>query len=199
MTLTDVVQPTPSPAPAWWRGRRLVVGASIALALVAGGLTAATYYYDSVPLVESAVTYPVAEPSPVVAHAVIAAVDPDFSSSGDSLITRRYLEITSGGASGLRMRIMVNKAEAGYTKTEILSRYLNRADFGRGAVGLVAAARTYFHKPAEQLTVAEAAVLAVQLDPDRPAPQAGWEQVLTTMVDRGWLTSAERAELTYPA
>lgn len=93
---------------------------------------------------------------------------------------------------------MVDKAEAAYTKTEILDRYLNRADFGRGAVGLAAAAQMYFQKPAAQLTVAEAAVLAVQLDPDRPAPEAGWEQVLHTMVERGWLSPAERNRVTFP-
>ena len=93
---------------------------------------------------------------------------------------------------------MADKAEASYTKAEILDRYLNRADYGRGAVGLVAAARTYFAKPATQLTVAEAALLAVQLHPDRPAPRAGWEQVLDTMVKRGWLNPAERARMTFP-
>ena len=93
---------------------------------------------------------------------------------------------------------MADKAENGYSKTEILDRYLNRADYGRGAVGLVAAAQTYFHKPAARLTVAEAVVLAVQLHPDRPAPRAGWELVLDTMVEQGWLSRAERSSLTYP-
>ncbi|MGW4947210.1 transglycosylase domain-containing protein [Actinoplanes sp. NPDC004185] len=182
------------------RSQRLIIGAALALLLLAGGITGVTYYYDSVPLVENEVPYPVAHLSPAVANAFVAAVDPDFYDSGDSLITRRYAQIASGPGeqSGLRIRVIADKAEAGYTKTEILDRYLNRADYGRGAVGLDAAARTYFRKPAPQLSVAEAAVLAVQLDPDRPAPKAGWEQVLDTMVERGWLSPAERNGLTFP-
>jgi membrane peptidoglycan carboxypeptidase len=206
MTLADLAQPAHDPVPALpsrRRGRRLALGVSFVLLLWAGGTTAFTYYYDSVAFVENDVSYavvPVAELPPPVANAFIAAVDPDFSTSHDSLITRRYTMIASGAdeESGWRTRILVNKVEAGYTKTEILDRYLNRADYGRGAVGLVAAARTYFHKPAAQLTVAEAALLAVQLDPDRPAPRAGWEQVLDTMVERGWLSPAERNRLTFP-
>jgi membrane carboxypeptidase/penicillin-binding protein len=156
-----------------------------------------------VDVVESNVSYPVVPvaklPLPV-ANSFIAAVDPDFYASSDSLITRRYMVIAAGAGeeSGWRTWVMTHKAEAAYTKAEILDRYLNRADYGRGAVGLVAAARTYFHKPAAQLTVAEAALLAVQLRTDRPAPKAGWEQVLDTMVEHGWLSPAERNRLTFP-
>jgi hypothetical protein len=206
MTLADVAPPANDPvpaAPSGGRGRRVVIGASVALLLVAGGVTGSTYYFDSVPLAESSVAYPVVSltqlPDPV-ARAFVAAVDPDFFESGDSLITRRYtiLAAGSGDESSLRAWIMANKAEAAYAKEEILERYLNRADFGRGAVGLVAAAQTYFRKPAAELTVAEAALLAVQLHPGRPAPQAGWDQVLDTMVERGWLSAADRDGLTFP-
>ncbi|MGX6606466.1 transglycosylase domain-containing protein [Micromonosporaceae bacterium Da 78-11] len=206
MTLADTAQPAHHPVsapPARRRGQRLIVGGSIALLLAAGGTTAGTYYYDSVPLSESAVSYPVVPvtqlPSPV-ANAFVAAADPAFYASGNSLITRRYVVIASGAEkeSGWRTRIMASKAEAVYTKPEILDRYLNRADYGRGAVGLVAAAQTYFQKPAAQLSVAEAALLAVQLDPDHPAPKVGWEQVLDTMVERGWLNPTERDGLTFP-
>ena len=182
----------------------MAVGIAVVLLLWAGGATALTYYYDSVPLAEDTIPYPVvrvAELPPPVADAFIAAVDPDFSTSGNSLITRRYVAIAAGGGaeSGLRTRILADKAEDAYPKTEILDRYLNRADYGRGAVGLVAAARTYFQKPATQLTVAEAALLAVQLHPDRPAPEPGWAQVLDTMVERGWLSPAERSTLAFPS
>jgi transglycosylase-like protein len=202
MTLAELAPPVAVP-PSPRRGRWLALIVAVVLLLVAGSVTAITAYYDSVPLVESEVSYPVvpvAELPPPVADAFVAAVDPDFSTSDDSLITRRYAVIAAGAGeqSGLRTRIMADKAEAAYTKAEILDRYLNRADYGRGAVGLVAAARRYFQKPAAQLTVAEAALLAVQLHPDRPAPRAGWEQVLDTMVERGWLSRADRDRLTFP-
>jgi membrane peptidoglycan carboxypeptidase len=183
------------------RGRRLAVGVSILLLLFAGGATTFTYLYDSVPLAEHHVPYPVvpvAELPPPVANAFVAAVDPEFYDSDDSLITRRYTVIASGADSGWRTWVLAHKAEAAYTRTEILDRYLNRADYGNGTVGLVAAARTYFRKPAAHLTVAEAALLAVRLHPDRPAPRPGWERVLNTMVERGWLSTAERNSLTFP-
>ena len=207
MTLADMARPPaddPAPAvPSRRRGRRLLVAASIVLLLIAGGTIAASYYYDSVPLVESTVPYPVvtvAELSPATVHAFVAAVDPDFYESGDSLITRRYTVLAAGTGeeSSLRTRIAARKAEAEYTKDEILGRYLNRADFARGAVGLVAAAQTFFQKPAPQLTLAEAALLAEQLDPYLAEPEAGWDHVLDTMVEQGWLTQAERSSLTYP-
>jgi len=206
MTLADTTRPAPDPVPVSpYRhfGRWPAVGVAIVLLLVAGGITAFTYYYDSVPLVENDLSYPavpVAQLPPPVTNAFVAAVDPDFYASGDSLITRRYTVLASGAGeeSGWRTRILADKAEDAYTRTEILDRYLNRADYGRGAVGLAAAARTYFGKPAAQLTVAEAALLAVRLHPDRPAPEAGWGQVLDTMVERGWLSPAERNRLTFP-
>jgi penicillin-binding protein 1A len=61
------------------------------------------------------------------------------------------------------------------SKDEILSRYLSSIYFGDGVYGLGAAARHYFAKPPEQLTIGEAAMLAgivkapVDLDPvDHP-------------------------------
>jgi hypothetical protein len=202
MTLADATRPADVPAsPSRRRGQRLVIGVSIAVLLAAGGVIGGTYYYDSVPLPESAVTYPVVSVAELpLANAFVAAVDPGFYESDDSLITRRYTEIAAGGGeqSSWRSRIMVDKAEAAYPKAEILDRYLNRADYGRGAVGLVAAAQTYFGKAPTQLTIAEAALLAVQLDPDHPDPRVGWIQVLDTMVDHDWLSQADRDGLAFP-
>ncbi|WP_200845101.1 transglycosylase domain-containing protein [Roseomonas sp. 18066] len=45
-------------------------------------------------------------------------------------------------------------------KEEILARYMNAAYFGAGAVGADAAARRYFGKPAGEISLAEAAMLA---------------------------------------
>src|SRR3954452_2334556 len=50
--------------------------------------------------------------------------------------------------------------EQKYSKDWILERYLNIAYFGDGAYGIQAAARHYFSKPASQLTLGEAALLA---------------------------------------
>jgi membrane carboxypeptidase/penicillin-binding protein len=136
-------------------------------------------------------------------------VDPDFygpdggTVATSSLITRRYLVIASGpggrAESSWRTRIMADKFQDRHTRIEILGFYLNSADYGRGAVGLAAAAQAYFRKPAAQLTVAEAAALAVQIDPDQVAPKERWGRVVDTMVERGWLSPADRKKLAFPA
>ncbi|QYJ14350.1 Penicillin-binding protein 2D [Rubrobacter xylanophilus DSM 9941] len=50
--------------------------------------------------------------------------------------------------------------EREHTKREILTAYLNAVYFGRGAYGAEAAARAYFGKSAEELSLSEAAALA---------------------------------------
>jgi penicillin-binding protein 1A len=50
--------------------------------------------------------------------------------------------------------------ETKFSKKEILALYLNRVYFGGGAYGIEAAAQRYFNKPAKELTVGEAALLA---------------------------------------
>lgn len=52
------------------------------------------------------------------------------------------------------------KLEKVYTKDEILQMYMNQVYFGSGAWGINNAARKYFDKPAKDLTISEAAMLA---------------------------------------
>ena len=61
--------------------------------------------------------------------------------------------------------------EAKLTKQEIIALYLNRVYFGAGAYGVQAAADIYFNRPAQSLTLGEAAILAGLLKaPSRYAP-----------------------------
>ena len=91
-------------------------------------------------------------------------------------------------------------------KDEILEDYLNTIYFGRGAYGIEVAASTFFGKPADQLTVAEGAVLAATIrspsnyDPEKEPERARdrWEYVLDGMVDEGWLEASERESIQYP-
>ncbi len=58
--------------------------------------------------------------------------------------------------------------EAFWPKRRILEIYLNIAEFGYGTYGAEAAAQRFFHKPAEQLTRSDSAVLAAVLpNPER--------------------------------
>ena len=89
--------------------------------------------------------------------------------------------------------------EARLTKTEILSRYLSSVYFGDGAFGLRAAARHYFGKQPEQLSIGEAAMLAGLVKaPSRLAPTSNIEGarermrvVLGAMVETGTITQAQ--------
>ncbi|MDP1873022.1 PBP1A family penicillin-binding protein [Phenylobacterium sp.] len=85
------------------------------------------------------------------------------------------------------------------TKDEVLELYLNRVFFGANTFGVDGAARTYFGKPASQLTLAESALLAalpkapsrLALTNDMPAALVRSRWVLQRMHDTGWITREE--------
>nr|MDQ3300980.1 PBP1A family penicillin-binding protein [Myxococcota bacterium] len=67
--------------------------------------------------------------------------------------------------------ILAVRLERELTKAEILSIYLNHIYLGHGAYGVGAAARTYFGKDIEDVTIAEAAMLAgLVASPTKYAP-----------------------------
>ncbi|THD61762.1 transglycosylase domain-containing protein [Phenylobacterium sp.] len=67
--------------------------------------------------------------------------------------------------------------EAKFSKKQILELYLNRVYFGAGAYGIEAASQRYFGKPAAQLTVGEAALLAgLMKGPSRYSPVAATDR-----------------------
>jgi penicillin-binding protein 1A len=91
--------------------------------------------------------------------------------------------------------------ETEFTKTEILSLYLNRVYFGAGTYGVDAAAQRFFDKPAAEVNLYEAAMLAGLLKaPSRYNPASDPEAaharaviVLNDMVAAGYITEAEAA------
>ena len=98
--------------------------------------------------------------------------------------------------------------ERKHSKNEILELYLNRVYFGSGAYGVEAAAQRYFGKPAKNVTIAEAAMLAgLVKSPSRLAPNRnpeGAEQraqiVLTAMADAKFITDAQaQASIGHPS
>ena len=98
--------------------------------------------------------------------------------------------------------------ERRFSKTEILELYLNRVYFGSGAYGVEAAAQRYFGKPAREVKVAEAAMLAgVVKSPSRLAPSRNPEgaerrarAVLAAMTELGFVTETmAKAALAQPA
>ncbi len=89
--------------------------------------------------------------------------------------------------------------ERKYSKAEILELYLNRVYFGSGAYGVEAAAQRYFGKPARNVSLPEAAMLAgLVKSPSRLAPNRNPEGaekraqiVLTAMADSKFITDAQ--------
>jgi penicillin-binding protein 1A len=90
--------------------------------------------------------------------------------------------------------------ETKFSKKQILALYLNRVNFGGGAYGIEAASQRYFNKPAAQLTLGEAALLAGSMKgPTRYNPAANSDRaakratvVLNAMVETHAITPAER-------
>ncbi|HEY3797443.1 MAG TPA: PBP1A family penicillin-binding protein [Caulobacteraceae bacterium] len=90
--------------------------------------------------------------------------------------------------------------ETKFTKKQILALYLNRVNFGGGAYGIEAASQRYFNKPAAQLTLGEAALLAATMKgPSRYNPAANSDraakratEVLNAMVETHAITPAQR-------
>ncbi|HRO04543.1 MAG TPA: transglycosylase domain-containing protein, partial [Terricaulis sp.] len=102
----------------------------------------------------------------------------------------------------LREMVLASRIERRLTKDEILELYLNRVYLGDQAYGIDAAARRFFGKPATELTLAEAAMLAgLPKAPSRSAPTESFERatarqhvVLDAMVDAGYITPEQRDE-----
>ncbi len=96
--------------------------------------------------------------------------------------------------------ILAQEMERRLTKERILELYLNQVYYGNGAYGVKAAARVYFNKPLEQLTLAECALLAAL--PQRPSgydpfsnpDEAIFQRnlVLNLMAQEGYITPAQR-------
>ena len=129
---------------------------------------------------------------------------------GGSTITQQVaknLFLTSDRTFSRKMKeaLLALKLERMFTKDEILALYMNRVYFGGGIYGFEAAAERYFGRPAKDLTVFQAAVLAGLLkapahynpihEPDRARSRAAI--VLATMVETGALTPGQsKAALT---
>ncbi|MBF6475953.1 penicillin-binding protein [Nocardia abscessus] len=171
---------------------------------------------------------------PHVRNAVMAAEDRDFytnpgfsisgfaraardnvlgkeSAGGGSTITQQYVKNALVGDERSLTRkmhelVISAKMARQWSKDEILAAYLNTIYFGRGAYGIDAAAKAYFGKPVQELTVAEGAVLAAtiqlpsSLDPEKnpEGAKTRWNYVLDGMVSAGSLNAAERQGLQYP-
>ena len=101
----------------------------------------------------------------------------------------------------LKEVFLAMRIEREFTKDEILAQYLNRIFLGQRAYGVGAAAEVYYNKRADELTLAEAALIAgLPRSPSRDNPVTSPERardrrayVLRRMVETGKIDAAERA------
>nr|WP_232006883.1 transglycosylase domain-containing protein [Mycobacterium sp. 1245805.9] len=135
---------------------------------------------------------------------------------GGSTITQQYVKnalvgSAQHGLSGLMRKakelVIATKMSGEWSKDDVLQAYLNIIYFGRGAYGISAAAKAYFDKPVDQLTVSEGALLAAlirrpsSLDPavDPKGAAERWNWVLDGMVETKALSPGDRAAQVFPA
>ncbi|MFZ6680039.1 penicillin-binding protein 1A [Undibacterium sp. Tian12W] len=95
--------------------------------------------------------------------------------------------------------LLTYRIEDALTKDQILELYMNQIFLGKRSHGFSSAAKTYFGKSLDQLTLAEAAMLAgVPQNPVRHNPAVNFEKtkqrqllVLKSMVRNGFITEAQ--------
>lgn len=119
---------------------------------------------------------------------------------GASTITQQLIKLTHLTSEKTLSRkaqeaVLAKRLEKQLTKDEILEAYLNIVYFGNGAYGLGTAAKAYFGKEVEELTLAEGALLAgVIKSPSNYAPHLEPENalkrrnlILAAMLDAGMI------------
>jgi penicillin-binding protein 1A len=144
-----------------------------------------------------------------VAAAVVRNFEEGRRAEGGSTITQQlarqsFLTLDKTYRRKLKEVILAAYIEKMYAKDEILELYLNKVYFGGGLYGVEAAARGYFAKPASEVNVAEAALLAGLIQsPSSYAPSVNLDRaiarrnvVLQAMVSTGAIdrAAADRAK-----
>jgi len=167
---------------------------------------------------------------PVLREAIVSIEDKDFyRHSGINfwrIMGAAYRDISSGGkvqgASTLTMQLARNlflspdrrwqrkvqeamlaiQIERRFTKAQIFTLYANQISLGHGTFGFEAASEFYFSKPAKQLTLEEAALLAgLPKGPTVYSPinhpdraQKRRNLVINAMLEDGKITAAQAAD-----
>ncbi|MGH8326824.1 MAG: penicillin-binding protein 1A, partial [Steroidobacteraceae bacterium] len=139
-------------------------------------------------------------------RAIVVDIETGQKMEGASTITQQaarnmFLTLDKTWRRKLEEAFLTYRMEDEFTKQQIFGMYLNVIFFGERAYGVAAAAQTYFGKPLDELTVAEAATLAgLPQAPSRYDPiihpklaRARRSYVLRRMQVLGYLTAAAAA------
>ncbi len=133
------------------------------------------------------------------------------TTQGGSTITQQLVKLTQNWtldrsyARKIKEIILAVELERTYSKQEILSGYLNVAPYGGIEYGVEAAARDYFNKSADELSLAEATMLAAipkspryyspySADFDKASAVGRQRYILDQMVDQGMISKEKAAK-----
>ena len=145
------------------------------------------------------------DPVGLIRAAFVDAAHGEFVQGGSTLTQQLAKNLFLTPDRTLRRKIeeaiLAVYLETQYSKDQILSFYLNRVYFGAGVYGIEAASERYFDRPARQLTLKQAAILAgIVKAPSRYNPEASPDAalsraglVLTAMEDAHFIDGAARA------
>lgn len=136
-----------------------------------------------------------------IARALMTDIKKGALVQGASTITQQlsrnlYLNHDRTWSRKIKEAIYAIQLEMQYTKKEILTMYLNQIYYGHSAYGVQTAAKMFFGKNADQLTLAESALMAgVPKGPkyfspymDMDAAKRRQKLVLQAMVKQGFIT-----------
>ena len=126
----------------------------------------------------------------------------DFAQGGSSIsqqVSKQFIGAEKSLARKIKEAIMARRLEASYSKQAILAVYLNQIYLGHGAYGVAGAARRYFKKELDELTLAECALIAgLAKAPTKFSPVAHRKLaierrnlVLDKMAEYGYATGAQ--------
>jgi penicillin-binding protein 1A len=170
--------------------------------------------------------------SPNIKRAVLASEDSDFyfhhginpKGVGRAIVSNWRGGSVREGGSTITMQLVKNlflsrrreftrkipeavlsiRLEQILSKDQILEMYLNQVYWGHNNYGVQTAARSYFNKAAENLTLAESALMAALIQaPEEYSPFVNMKKakeqqeiVLGRMLTLGWITQAEHDQAT---
>ena len=139
-----------------------------------------------------------------IARSMIVRVEKGHFTQGGSTITQQlarnvFLTNDKTWTRKIREIILALALERKFSKDQVLELYLNRVYFGGGAYGIDAASRKFFGHPANQLSLAEAAIIAGLVKaPSNYSPTADAKAaigragvVLAAMQSTGAVTAAQ--------
>ena len=142
-----------------------------------------------------------------VARAIIGNITSGGVQSGASTITQQvaknfYLSNERTFTRKFNEALLAYKIEQSLSKDQILELYFNQIYLGQRAYGFAAAAQIYFNKPVQELTLAEASMLAglpkapsafnPVVNPERAKLRQAY--ILNNMQELGMITPQQKAQ-----